>query len=68
MWDFLLVLGQVPGTNFVITFTEVVGFCILTSFLWATHRKLLHKGLRQTARLLLIYLKTRKGRQLRLPV
>lgn len=29
MLDFLLVLGQIPGTNFQITFTEFLVFCLL---------------------------------------
>ena len=29
MLDFLLVLGLVPGTNYQINFTQVLGFCLL---------------------------------------
>ncbi|MEX0881406.1 MAG: hypothetical protein WDZ34_00775 [Candidatus Saccharimonadales bacterium] len=68
MWDFLLVLGQVPGTKFVITFSEVVGFCILTPLLWAARKKYLHTDLRRTIRLLTVHLRSKKGQQLRLPV
>ena len=68
MWDFLLVLGQVPGTNIVITFSEVVGFCILAPLLWAARKKYLHTDLRRTMRLLSVHLHSKKGQQLRLPV
>lgn len=68
MWDFLLVLGQVPGTNFEITFSEVVGFCILLAFLWAARKKVLHFNLKRTARLLIIHSRAKKGQQLKLSV
>ena len=68
MWDFLLVLGQVPGTNIEITFSEVVGFCILTGLLWAFRKKFIHKDLKRSARLLITHIHTKKGQQLRLPV
>ena len=68
MWDFLLVLGLVPGTNFQITFSELVAFYILLPFLWAARKKLLHKNPKRTVSNLVIYLQTKKGQQLRLPV
>lgn len=38
MLDFLLVLGQVPGTDFQITFNEIVAtFCVL--YLWHVYLK-----------------------------
>ena len=68
MLDFLLVLGQVPGTNFQITFSELVAFYISVPLIWAVRKKMLHTDPRRTARLTLIYLQTRKGQQLKLPV
>ena len=40
MWDFLLVLGYVPGTNFQITFGELVAFILIFSALIYTYKKL----------------------------
>jgi hypothetical protein len=68
MWNFLLVLGQVPGTKFVITFSEVVGFCIVAPILWMAYKKLFHIDPRRTIHLLITHLRTKKGQQLRLPV
>ena len=33
MWDFLIVLGQVPGTNFQITINEIYGFVLVSILL-----------------------------------
>lgn len=66
MWDFLLVLGRVPGTDFVITFSEIAGFCLVLPFAWLARKRLLHADLRRSARLVLIYVLTKKGQQLRL--
>jgi hypothetical protein len=68
MWDFLLVLGRVPGTNFVITFSEVIGFCLVLPFVWLGRKKLLKADIRLSGRLILTYVLTRKGQQLKLPV
>jgi hypothetical protein len=68
MWDFLLVLGRVPGTNFVITFSEVIGFCLYLPFAWLAWKQLLTFNLRRSTRLIITYASTRKGQQLRLPV
>ncbi|HEX5394804.1 MAG TPA: hypothetical protein VFW52_00350 [Candidatus Saccharimonadales bacterium] len=68
MWDFLLVLGRVPGTNLVITFSEIIGFSCFLPFIWLAHKRLLHADLRRTLRLLQLHLQTKKGQQLKLPV
>jgi hypothetical protein len=68
MWDFFLVLGRVPGTDFVITFSELAGFCLVLPFIWLARKKLLHADLRRSARLILTYALVRKGQQLKLPV
>ena len=68
MWDFLIVLGQVPGTNFVITFSEIIGFCLLMPFLWAARKRLLRANPKRTVYLLAVYLQTKKGQQLKLRV
>lgn len=68
MWDFLLVLGRVPGTDFVITFTEVIGFCLVLAFFWLAWKKLPRADIRRSGRLILTYALTRKGQQLKLPV
>ena len=68
MWDFLLVLGRVPGTNFVITFSEVLCLCAVLPLVWLARNRLLHADLRRSGRLLVLFITTRKGQQLRLPV
>ncbi len=68
MWDFLLVLGQVPGTDIQITFLEVVLFCLLISLFWFSRKQLLKLRLvyKYLANLH-IYLRVKKGAQLHLP-
>lgn len=69
MWETLLALGQIPGTNIQITFTEllIVVELILLAYLFRNKiGKLLH--FRQTLHLIHLYLLTKKGQQLKLPV
>ena len=68
MLDFLLVLGLVPGTNFQITFAELVAIYITVPLLWAVRKQILHIYPRRTANNMLIYMQFRKGQQLRLPL
>jgi len=68
MLDFLLVLGLVPGTNFQITFAELVAFYISIPFLWAARRRIVHISPLRTAHTVIIYSRFRKGQQLRLPL
>ena len=68
MLDFLLVLGQVPGTNFQITFYELVAIYALLPFLWLARKKLLHIDPCRTTRNLFVYLHSKKGQQLKLPL
>ena len=39
MLDFLLVLGQVPGTNFEITFSELASGLLVAGFLYLRFRR-----------------------------
>lgn len=68
MWELLLVLGQVPGTNYEITFAQVVLFCLMAPLMWLAYRRLLRLNPRKSANLIITYLKTRKGQQLKLSV
>jgi hypothetical protein len=68
MLDLLLVLGQVPGTNFQITFYEIVSFCTILT-IWYFRRQLRRAFITAKDRLL-AYLKQKawQRRQLSLPV
>jgi hypothetical protein len=39
MWDFFIVLGQVPGTNLQITFNEIVIFVAVVLALFVAYRR-----------------------------
>jgi hypothetical protein len=66
MWDFLIILGRVPGTNFQITFEEIVGFCLFAALLWLMRKRagLIH--LKTTLRILWLAWRIKKGQQLKL--
>jgi len=66
--DFLVVLGFIPGTNFQITFNELV-IVTLVVLVWAYRRKLWQLAITQK-HCLVAYLKQRywQHRQLSLPV
>ena len=68
MLDFLLVLGQIPGTNLQITFNEITIF-ITAVFIWYFRRQLRALAIREY-KLSLAYLKHRyyQHLQLKLPV
>lgn len=66
MWEFLWVLGIIPGTNFQITFSEWLLASLLT-LIWLFTRKK-HITHRNILYLLSIYWQTKKGQQLKLPV
>lgn len=68
MLDFLLVLGQIPGTNFQITFNEIVAL-VLAGGVWYFRSQLRNLAIREY-KALLDYLKQRywQHRQLKLPV
>ena len=73
MWDFLLVLGQIPGTNIQITFLDLVGFCLLLLVTLLVRKKHLKLGLSpkswtHAVRHWRSYLLVKKGTQLKLPV
>lgn len=69
MWDFLLVLGQVPGTDIQITFLEVVIFCLLICSLLLSRKKILKvKHIYKHLSNMHIYLRYKKGAQLHLPL
>jgi len=38
MWDFLLVLGQIPGTHIQITFNEILGSIIIAVTVYMAFR------------------------------
>lgn len=66
MWFFLLILGQVPGTDIRITFWDLLVILILSIILWRNRKTLLHPS--YILHLIKIHLRTRKGQQLRLQV
>ncbi len=69
MWDFLLVLGQVPGTKFQITFLEIVLFCASAGLFLFFRRQPLR--IRRIASEIIAQarsLRVKKGSQLKLPV
>lgn len=69
MLNEILVLGQVPGTNFQVTFNELL-FVFDVLLLAVLLRKRVHIIQRLSYYRLYVhlYLSTRKGQQLRLPV
>lgn len=73
MWDFLIVLGQIPGTDIQITFLELLCFSILLILLFLYRRRLLNIKFVSMAAVYFakhwrLYLLVRKGTQLKLPV
>ena len=79
MWEILLVLGRVPGTNFQITFYEFVIVCLAgLGLLWLRKKQFDYKDTvrrllgfrisRYLVRYRKLYLLTKKGTQLKLPV
>jgi len=66
--DFFIVLGQVPGTNIRITFEQILAFSILAPLLWILRNKFLHFDFRRALWFAVIYIHTKKGQQLRLPL
>ncbi len=64
MWDFLLVLGQIPGTDIQVTFLEIIGAFILVILAFLARKKLVHSW--HKIQLLHLYLHTKKGQQLKL--
>ena len=71
MWEFLLALGQVPGTNFQITFTEILWAVYLLLVLWLYRKKIFPKksalkNLVYLGRHFDLFLLTKRGSQLRL--
>lgn len=68
MWDFLLVLGEVPGTDFRITFAEILIFCLFISLIWLARKRLLSLKPTQYLQAYRRQLFAKKGQQLKLPV
>jgi hypothetical protein len=68
MLDSLLVLGEIPGTDYEITFSQVVGLYLLAPGLWVVRKKLLLPSPKRTLRQILTQLYTKKGQQLKLPL
>lgn len=68
MLDFLLVLGQIPGTNFQITFNEIIAL-VLAGGVWYLRNQLKGLAIREYTAFL-NYLKQHywQHRQLKLPV
>jgi hypothetical protein len=68
MLDFLLVLGQIPGTNLQITFNEIAIFTAAV-LSWYFRRQLRDLAIREY-RMFITYIKLRYylHRQLKLPV
>lgn len=73
MWDFILVLGQIPGTNIQVTFSEFIVMLIIAWLAWRARRK--HIGVRRFMKSTLYfaghwqqYLRNKKGSQLKLSV
>ena len=68
MLDFFLVLGLIPGTNFQITFNEIVAVVSLAA-IWYFRRQLRRQLVAQKQRLLVFWrLKYWQRKQLSLPV
>lgn len=69
MLGFLLVLGQIPGTNFQITFSELLILLLLAIVIWEARRMNLHlKDVKKLPAYLKFHLLIRKGAQLKLPL
>lgn len=69
MWDFLLVLGQVPGTDIQITFLELLlATALAAAFLLYRKHLLKASTLNHLIHQLLLYLRTKRGQQLKLPL
>ncbi len=66
MWDFLIVLGIIPGTNIQITFSELCVSSALVLSLYLIHKE--HLTPKRALYLISIYWHSRKGQQLKLPV
>ncbi len=71
----IIFLGQIPGTNFQITFPELLAVLDLALFLYLLRRRDIVHELRYYSRELKfyrlywqVYLSTKKGWQLRLPL
>jgi hypothetical protein len=79
MLDLLLVLGQVPGTDHQITFNQFLAICLAVAGLFVIRRKGVNFSdlkrikikkfhIRYLIRHRRLYLLTKKGTQLKLPV
>lgn len=68
MWDFLIVLGEVPGTDYEITFSQIVGFCLFAGIVWTVRKRSLIAHPRRNIHQLWLQQRFKKGQQLKLPV
>lgn len=68
MLDSLLVLGELPGTDYEITFWQVVVLYLLLLIAWSQRKKLTLPSPRRTIRQILTHFQSKKGQQLKLPL
>jgi hypothetical protein len=69
MLDFLLVLGQIPGTNFQVSFEELITIYLAVGLAWYVHhRRWTVADAQRAARLTRLYVSTKKGTQLKLSI
>ncbi len=69
MLDFLLVLGQIPGTSYQVSFEELMTTCLTVGIIWYAHKKRWTVAdAKRPVHLVRVYLSTKRGAQLKLPV